>query len=300
MTEPAVDDSEARQAFDRLLGELRPKLHRYCARMIGSVVDAQDVVQDALVKAMEAYADTPSIANIEAWLFRIAHNTALDFLRRRNRRESMQSAEDVETIVDATNPVSAGEGVHANMRTLMRLSVAQRSSIILMDVFGYTEREVSHILDISVPSVKMALFRGRQRLRELAHEQDNAPQPSLSEADRSRLTAYVQRFNAREFESLREMLAEDVRAELVNRSQLSGRSELYARYFYHYGQSQDWRLAAGFIDDRPAVLVSHPDDPLDRVRYFILLDWVDGKVTRIRDFVHARYVVEGAQVSTLD
>jgi RNA polymerase sigma-70 factor (ECF subfamily) len=120
--------------------------------MIGSVVDAQDVVQDALVKAMEAYADTPSIANIEAWLFRIAHNTALDFLRQRNRRESMQSAEDVETIVDATNPLSAGEGVRANMRTLMRLSVAQRSSIILMDVFGYTEREVSHVLDISVGS----------------------------------------------------------------------------------------------------------------------------------------------------
>jgi RNA polymerase sigma-70 factor (ECF subfamily) len=104
-----------------------------------------------------------------------------------------------------------------------------------MDVFGYTEREVSHILDISVPSVKMALFRGRQRLCELAHEPDNAPQPSLSEADRLRLTAYVQRFNAREFDSLREMLAEDVRAELVNRSQLSGRSELYSRYFYHYG-----------------------------------------------------------------
>jgi RNA polymerase sigma-70 factor (ECF subfamily) len=147
--------------------------------------------------------------------------------------------------------------------------------------------------------MQLWIFRGRQRLRELAHEPDNAPQPSLSEADRLRLTAYVQRFNAREFDTLREMLAEDVRAELVNRSQLFGRSELYSRYFYHYGQSQDWHLAAGFIDDRPGVPVSHPDDPLDRVRYFILLDWVDGKVTRIRNFVHARYVVEGAQVSTL-
>jgi RNA polymerase sigma-70 factor, ECF subfamily len=299
MTESAVDDKEARQAFDRLLGELRPKLHRYCARMTGSVVDGQDVVQDALLKAIEAYAATPAIANVEAWLFRIAHNAALDFLRQRNRREPVQSTEEMEAIVDATNAVSEREGVHANLRTLMRLSIMQRSSIVLMDVFGYTEREVSHILDTSVPSVKAALHRGRQRLRVLVQDQDSSPQPALSEPERSRLISYVERFNAREFDSLRDMLAEDVRAELVNRSQIAGRSELNAKYFYHYGQSQDWRLAAGFVDTRPAILVHHPDDPLRRVRYFILLDWTDGRVTSIRDFVHARYVVEAADIMEL-
>jgi DNA-directed RNA polymerase specialized sigma24 family protein len=81
---PGGPRSVNREAFDRLLGELRPKLHRYCARMTGSVIDGEDVVQEALL--IEALPETGSIAHPEAWLFRIAHNAALDYLRRRARR----------------------------------------------------------------------------------------------------------------------------------------------------------------------------------------------------------------------
>src|SRR6266700_7358168 len=88
------DVPEGRAAFDRLLGELRPKLHRYCARMTGSVVDGEDVVQEALVKAIEAFPQMVSITQPESWLFRIAHNAALDFLRHRARREAARSDED--------------------------------------------------------------------------------------------------------------------------------------------------------------------------------------------------------------
>ena len=77
------ETTEARAAFDRLLGELRPKLHRYCARMVGSVVDAEDVVQETLVKAIEAFPPATPIANVEGWLFRIVHNEAISILRRR-------------------------------------------------------------------------------------------------------------------------------------------------------------------------------------------------------------------------
>src|SRR3954467_13163464 len=83
-----------------LLVALRPKLHRYCARMTGSVIDGEDVLQDALIKAVEAFAAASPIANPEGWLFKIAHNTALDFLRRRNRLASMQSAEEVDMVAD--------------------------------------------------------------------------------------------------------------------------------------------------------------------------------------------------------
>ena len=72
--------------FGPRLGTLRPKLHRYCARMTGSIIDGEDVLQDALAKAMLALPATGPIANPEGWLFRIVHNTALDFLRRRARR----------------------------------------------------------------------------------------------------------------------------------------------------------------------------------------------------------------------
>src|SRR4051812_6455216 len=89
----AMPDASAAASLDRLLIELRPKLHRYCARMVGSMIDGEDVVQDALVKAVQSFAAAGPIGNPEGWLFRIAHNTALDFLRRRNRQEALRSGE---------------------------------------------------------------------------------------------------------------------------------------------------------------------------------------------------------------
>src|SRR6187399_3496933 len=102
---------EPSAAFDieRLLAALRPKLHRYCARMTGSVIDGEDVLQDALIKAMEAFAASGPIGNPEGWLFRIAHNTALDFLRRRNRREALSAGEEVDMIADQADIVASRE-----------------------------------------------------------------------------------------------------------------------------------------------------------------------------------------------
>src|SRR5258705_6971749 len=94
---PEAQDTEG---IERLLVAMRPKLHRYCARMVGSVIDGEDVLQDAMIKAVEAYATAGEIGNLEGWLFRIAHNTALDFLRRRQRQEALHAAEEVEMIVD--------------------------------------------------------------------------------------------------------------------------------------------------------------------------------------------------------
>src|SRR6266545_1855370 len=91
--------------FERLLAELRPKLHRYCARMTGSVIDGEDVLQEATVKAIEALPDAGPIAHPEGWLFRIAHNAALDFLRRRARRDALHSAEDPDMILDPASTV---------------------------------------------------------------------------------------------------------------------------------------------------------------------------------------------------
>ena len=87
----SFDTPTAREAFDRLLAQLRPKLHRYCARMTGSVIDGEDLVQEALLKAIEALGETDALANPEAWVFRIAHNAALDFLRRRARQQAIRS-----------------------------------------------------------------------------------------------------------------------------------------------------------------------------------------------------------------
>src|SRR6266849_6452265 len=188
-----------REAFDRLLGELRPKLHRYCARMTGSVVDGEDVVQEALVKAIEALPDAGSLASPESWLFRVAHNAALDFLRRRARQNAIRSDEDPDMVIDPAAVADDRQVAAASLRTFMRLPVAQRSSVILMDVLGYSLEEIGSVMDVSLASVKAALHRGRTRLRDLAQEPDDVPLPILAEAERSLLAAYVERFNARDF-----------------------------------------------------------------------------------------------------
>ena len=139
--------NDPRAGFDRLLAELRPKLHRYCARMTGSVIDGEDVLQEALVKAIEAFPQTGPIANAEGWLFRIAHNAALDFLRRRARQENVRADEDLDMIADPDSEIDRRQAAAASLRTLMRLPVAQRSSVILMDVLGHSLEEIGGVLD---------------------------------------------------------------------------------------------------------------------------------------------------------
>jgi RNA polymerase sigma-70 factor (ECF subfamily) len=289
-----VPDLSATDEFEPLLVAMRPKLHRYCARMVGSVIDGEDVLQDALIKAFEARPAAGAIQNPEGWLFRIAHNTALDFLRRRSRQEALRSAEEVEMIADEWDAIASRQVANASLRTFMRLPVAQRSSVILMDVLGCSLREVCDIMDTSLPAAKAALHRGRTQLRELAAEGDDAPRPALSDADRARLSAYVASFNARDFDAIRAMIADDVRLELASRARLNGKAEV-SRYFGNYSLVSDWHLVAGSVEGRPAILVFDPNQPDGKPKYFVLLGWTADKVATIRDFRHAPYVADGLE-----
>jgi RNA polymerase sigma-70 factor, ECF subfamily len=288
-----VSDASAAVDIDGLLATVRPKLHRYCARMVGSVIDGEDVLQDALIKAVEALASAGPIGNPEGWLFRIAHNTALDFLRRRQRQQALHSAEEVDMMADPADTLAGREIASASLRTFMRLPVAQRSSVILMDVLGCSQHEVCDIMDCSLPAVKAALHRGRTRLRELAAEPDDLPRPALSEVDRNRLGNYVAHFNARDFDAIRAMIADDVRLDLVNRTRLNGKTEV-SRYFGNYSKATDWHLVAGLVEGHPAILVFDPGEPGAGPKYFVLLQWSADKVATIRDFRHAPYVIDGA------
>ena len=283
------------KAFDRVLGSLRPKLHRYCARMVGSGIDGEDVVQEALLKAIEAFPGATTIGNVEAWLFRIAHNTALDFLRSRARQQRFVGDEDVAMIADPVDEIHQRQAAAAGLHTFMRLPVAQRSSVILKDVLGYSLEETGGITESTIPAVKAALHRGRESLRVVVQEPDDRPPPTLSEPERARLSAYVERFNARDFDTVRDMLAEDVRLELVNKTRLKGRTEV-GRYFGNYANARDWHFQLGFVDRRPAIIASDPSDSVRRPTYFILLHWTTDRIGIIRDFRHARYVMEAAEV----
>jgi len=297
MTDAAVPEP-ARAEFDQLLTELRPKLHRYCARMTGSVIDGEDVLQEALVKAIEAFAAASPIKNVEAWLFRIAHNAALDFLRARARSDRRLSEEDPDMMVDASNVIADREIAAASLRSFMRLPAAQRSSVILMDVLGYSLDQIETITTMTVPGIKAALHRGRARLREFAAEPDDRPQPQLAVRERALLSKYIDRFNARDVDGFRALLAEDVHLELVTRFHRDGPREV-SGYFGRYAGLNDWHLVPGLVEGRPAALVVDPADPAATPGYFVLLDLGQTHVTNIVDFRFARYVVDGADMVVL-
>ena len=134
--------------------------------MVGSVIDGEDVLQDALIKAVEAFAAAGPIVNPEGWLFRIAHNTALDFLRRPQPAGGAAIGEEVDMIADQLDDVASRQIAATSLRTFMRLPVAQRSSVILMDVLGCSLQEICEVMDFSLPAAKAALHRGRTQLRE--------------------------------------------------------------------------------------------------------------------------------------
>jgi RNA polymerase sigma-70 factor (ECF subfamily) len=281
-------------AFEQLLVDSRPKLHRYCARMTGSVIDGEDVLQEALVKAVKARAQAGNIVQPERWLFRIAHNAALDFLRRRARAEARQSTEDPEMIADPNDVRPDPELLSTSLRTFMRLPRVQRSSVILMDVLGYSLSEIGEIMESSLPAVKSALHRGRTRLHELAKEPDEVAPPVLSATERTLLAGYIDCFNARDYDAVRRMLADEVHLDLVNRLQLNGRTEV-ERYFTNYAKASPRRFALGFVDGHPAMLVYEATAP-DDVSYFVLLEWTGSSVAHIRDFLYAPYALEGAVI----
>jgi len=284
---PAVD-------FEALLVAMRPRLHRYCARMVGSVIDGEDVLQDALIKAVEAFGAAGAIGNPEGWLFRIAHNTALDFLRKRNRQQALYAEEEVDMMADQLDAVTSRQIAATSLRTFMRLNVTQRSSVILMDVLGCSLQEICAVMDVSLAAAKAALVRGRAQLRKYADEPDDALQPALSDADRKRLGAYVAHFNARDFDAIRAMISDDVRLELVSKTRLNGKAEV-SRYFTNYSKVSDWHLVPGLVEGHPAILVFDPSEPNSKPKYFMLLHWSADKVATIRDFRHAPYIIDGAE-----
>jgi RNA polymerase sigma-70 factor, ECF subfamily len=292
---PGVED---RAPLERALAEVRPKLHRYAARMTGSVIDGEDVVQEALAKALEAFAGGAEVANVEAWLFRIAHNTALDLLRRRARQEAIRSGEDPEMIVDPRDPAAERIAAAAALRSFMHLAVARRSTVILRDVLGYSLEDITGVLGMSLAAVKAALHRGRVQLREAANEPDERRLPRLDAAEHAQLLAYIDRFNARDFDAIRDMLADEVRLDLVNRARMHGKEEV-SGYLGRYAQAKDWHLRPGFVEGRPGIIASDVNDPEAKPTYFMLLGWKDGRVLTIRDFRHARYAVEGAEIAAL-
>ena len=272
--------------FENRLKEFRPRLHRYCARMTGSAVDGEDVLQDALVKALRARADGVEVDNIEGWLLRIAHHTSLDFLRGKSRNPFVPLTEDAEAA-----PIPETDIVAVSVQTFMQLPELQRCAVILKDVLGHSVEEIASIAECTPAAAKSALQRGRVSLRQLARVPDDARLPLMSDVGRQKIATYVHLFQSGDFAAIRAMLADDVKLDLVNRLKLEGREQI-GPYFTRYAEVKKWRFSLGAVEGQPAMLVFDSTGPMERPAHFVLIDWSGGWIVGIRDFLFAPYALE--------
>jgi RNA polymerase sigma factor (sigma-70 family) len=297
MNPDAPKASQAEILGSRLF-ELRPRLHRYCARMTGSVIDGEDVLQDTLVKAFSALERNVVVDDLEPWLFRIAHNAAQDYLRRRSRQRNMIADADITMIEDPSASADHRYIAAMSLRTFMHLPVAQRGAVILVDVLGLSLHETCMVMGATLASTKASLHRGRTQLSALATNPEDEVAPVLNPTEERRLRLYVDLFNSRNFDAIRALIAEDVQLELVSRTRMRGKAEV-STYFGNYARTRDWALSLGFVDGRAAVLMYDPESTCSAPRGFMLIDWQGEEIISIRDFRYAPYCVIEANITRM-
>lgn len=304
---PSVTQASAlaREQFMTLVAGIRPELHRYCARMTGSVFDGEDVLQDTLAKAWYALAEMDAPPPLRPWLFRIAHNTATDFLRRYDQRYVDTGVE-----LDALSDMSqepASDGDHDRDRTDVALSIllslppVQRSAFAFRHVLALSLEETPAAMSTTIGAVKTALVRARAnvaRTRSALPLQPEVQASLKTEAtDMARLRRYAELFNARDWDALRTFFHDETHLDLVSYRQLHGAPA--AQYFTRYEYAaprESLRLVAGIVDGVPALAVFRPATN-DQPAYFIQLAWSQDRIERVRDYRHVPYIAREVSFS---
>lgn len=217
------------------LEQYRTELRGYCYRMLGSAFDADDAVQEALVKAWQGFDRFEGRASVRSWLYRIATNVCLDTLRSRERRalpmdlsmpvpattppgnplpeatwiEPMPDQDVVPLEADPAQRAVFADSVRlAFIAVLQTLPARQRAVLILREVLCWQAAEVAELLDTSVASVNSALQRARATLSASERSAEDRAEP-LGEADQAMLARYVKAFEAYDIPSLVSLLHED-------------------------------------------------------------------------------------------
>lgn len=210
--------------YQRLVEPHRRELHAHCYRMLGSVQDAEDALQEALLRAWKAFDRFEGRAQPKTWLYRIATNTCLDTLaRRKGKRElPIDRGPDepplTETVWLEPYPDDPGasyeqrESVElAFIAALQHLPATQRAVLILREVLGFSAKEVAEICDTTPASVNSAMQRARAAVDERLPQQSQ--QATLQALGDEQIKAIVERYvdawNRGDVDAVVEMLAED-------------------------------------------------------------------------------------------
>ncbi|HWE81597.1 MAG TPA: sigma-70 family RNA polymerase sigma factor [Gaiellaceae bacterium] len=244
------------------LEQHRAELTAYCYRMLGSPFDAEDAVQDTLVRGWKGLSRFEGRAALRSWLYKIATNVCLDMLEGRKRRARPMdlgpAVEPIEANLNIPGEVTwieplpdtmilTGEGDPADVAVaretvrlafvaaLQHLPPRQRAVLILCEVLRWSASEVAQLLETSVASVNSALQRARATLADHHPSPEASPEPALLEltpSDRELLERYVQAFERYDIGALTALIQEDASQSMPPFDMwLQGRDDVLAWWF---------------------------------------------------------------------
>ena len=213
MSQPVTDETartlrRAWFAYLDTIEPLRPRLHAYCLKLTGSVFDAEDLVQEALLRAFastargDAFRGGDMIRNARAYLSRIATNLWLDEQRRARREPPGDGAELASEPLEAAMITPA-----AGAALFERTAPQERAALVLKDVFDFSLEEIATILSTTPGAVKSALSRGRGKLA----DRRGPPRPPRGQpASAALIDRFIAAFNARDIGAVTAVLSESV------------------------------------------------------------------------------------------
>ena len=293
--ELANEVAKSRRRFDEEAAQLRPELHRFCTRMTGSPIDGEDVLQDVLVRGFYQRSELRDAMSLRPWLFRIAHNRCIDFLRVRGRfvplEVEREPDRDAESAMDEIERKHRVERALANL--VIELPPKERACLILKDVLDCSLEETAEITESNVGAVKAALHRARVKLDEAGAEPRSAR--AIAPAQRALIERYLRAFNSRDWDRVRGLLTDTARLEVVDRTQGPFRDSCY---FTNYGKlSWRWRLALARVDGVEAIVHFREVGGRWVPHAMLRLEFEGDKVALVRDYNHVAYLLHHCDVS---
>jgi RNA polymerase sigma-70 factor, ECF subfamily len=282
------------RAFRELVEPRRRALEVHCYRMLGSPHDAEDIVQETLMRAWRTLERFERRASIDTWLYRIATNACLDELERRPRRpvpvdpypdDRLAAAET--PIVDPAARYAAREGVElAFLTAIQRLPGRQRAILVLRDVLGWTAPEVAELLESTVAAVNSGLQRARATIdAELPASSPTAAAPS----QRALLAEYVEAWERADIDGLVSLLREDAVLRMPPGRAIVGAPAI-GEFFESApcGGPDATTATPTWANGRPAVIMQRPLDDGGAEPYVVLVFEVDaGTIRGLDAFVDA-------------
>ncbi|BCG87246.1 DNA-directed RNA polymerase sigma-70 factor [Mesorhizobium sp. 113-3-9] len=274
------------RAFLETVSHLRVRLHRYCARMTGSALDGEDIMQEALFEAYRKIVLLDDAQALRPWLFRIAHNRCIDFIRNRRTRLKAEASYASDEIVLPVEPAGAGAG-RAIERLVVHLPPKERACVLLKDVLDHSLEEIADLVGSTSGGVKSALNRGRAKLAALPAQPvaASAHDPELERL----LGRYVELFNARDWDGVRALTSADARLRVSDcYNGLLSRSP----YFVEYERGEPWRMRQDAIEGEAVLVVDRLQGQAWRPAYLVRIHADGGVIDRIADYYACPWILE--------